>query len=125
MTPELSPLPERSPSKPSRLSISSWFRTRLDTGPEAAMPSSSSIIAAHSAATASSSSSSGRLAVGSAMFTGPELEMRRGGRAWGSVRYQEFGEQIGRASCRERVCQDVYIWVVAVSLKKKDQKDTD
>src|SRR3546814_16699943 len=28
-------------------------------------------------------------------------------------------EQIGRASCRERVCQYVYISVVAVSLKKK------
>src|SRR3546814_19378238 len=27
--------------------------------------------------------------------------------------------QIGRASCRERVCQDVSISVVAVSLKKK------
>src|SRR3546814_19992031 len=31
---------------------------------------------------------------------------------------EEFGVQIGRASCRERVCQDVKIWVVAVSLKK-------
>src|SRR3546814_10945480 len=30
--------------------------------------------------------------------------------------------EIGRASCRERVCQYVYISVVAVSLKKK-QKD--
>src|SRR3546814_8297121 len=29
--------------------------------------------------------------------------------------------QIGRASCRERVCQYVYISVVAVSLKKKVQ----
>src|SRR3546814_13642116 len=27
--------------------------------------------------------------------------------------------QIGRASCRERVCQYVYISVVAVSIKKK------
>src|SRR3546814_16079664 len=27
--------------------------------------------------------------------------------------------EIGRASCRERVCQSVYISVVAVSLKKK------
>src|SRR3546814_17916852 len=26
--------------------------------------------------------------------------------------------EIGRASCRERVCQSVSIWVVAVSLKK-------
>src|SRR3546814_15230045 len=29
------------------------------------------------------------------------------------------GEQIGRASCRERVCQYVYVTVVPVSLKKK------
>src|SRR3546814_20614337 len=29
------------------------------------------------------------------------------------------GDQIGRASCRERVCQYGYIWVVAVALKKK------
>src|SRR3546814_17834050 len=28
-------------------------------------------------------------------------------------------EEIGRASCWERVCQYVSIWVVAVSLKKK------
>src|SRR3546814_18708325 len=27
--------------------------------------------------------------------------------------------QIGRASCRERECQNVYIWVVAESLKNK------
>src|SRR3546814_19991824 len=27
--------------------------------------------------------------------------------------------EIGRATCRERVCQYVSIWVVAVSLKKK------
>src|SRR3546814_12873889 len=31
--------------------------------------------------------------------------------------------QIGRASCRERVCQYVYISVVAVSLKKKLNTD--
>src|SRR3546814_4104547 len=30
-----------------------------------------------------------------------------------------FRDDIGRASCRERVCQYVYISVVAVSLKKK------
>src|SRR3546814_14552265 len=29
------------------------------------------------------------------------------------------GDEIGRASCRERVCQYVYISVVAVALKKK------
>src|SRR3546814_13424645 len=35
-----------------------------------------------------------------------------------------FGTQIGRASCRERVCQYVEISVVAVSLKKiKSRKD--
>src|SRR3546814_12324755 len=32
--------------------------------------------------------------------------------------------KIGRASCRERVCQYVYISVVAVSLKKKTNKNT-
>src|SRR3546814_16296801 len=31
-------------------------------------------------------------------------------------------DQIGRASCRDRVCQYVSISVVAVSLKKKNQK---
>src|SRR3546814_14002569 len=30
--------------------------------------------------------------------------------------------KIGRASCRERVCQSVYTSVVAVSLKKKKQQ---
>src|SRR3546814_15391028 len=33
-------------------------------------------------------------------------------------------EEIGRASCRERVCQYVYISVVAVSLTKKNKTDT-
>src|SRR3546814_10928058 len=28
-------------------------------------------------------------------------------------------EELGRASCRDRGCQDVYVSVVAVSLKKK------
>src|SRR3546814_17321054 len=32
-------------------------------------------------------------------------------------------DQIGRASCRERVCQYVYISVVAVSFKKKKITD--
>src|SRR3546814_14209171 len=32
------------------------------------------------------------------------------------------GGKIGRASCRERVCQSVEISVVAVSLKKKKRK---
>src|SRR3546814_13938418 len=31
--------------------------------------------------------------------------------------------QIGRASCRERVCQYVWISVVAVSLKKKKKQE--
>src|SRR3546814_9138298 len=31
----------------------------------------------------------------------------------------EEAVEIGRASCRERVCQYVELWVVAVSLKKK------
>src|SRR3546814_10996724 len=33
----------------------------------------------------------------------------------------DIGEEIGRASCRERVCQYVVFSVVAVSLKKKQQ----
>src|SRR3546814_14982571 len=33
-----------------------------------------------------------------------------------------FTGAIGRASCRESVCQYVSIWVVAVSLKKKTKK---
>src|SRR3546814_20799904 len=33
-----------------------------------------------------------------------------------------FIAEIGRASCRERVCQYVYISVVAVSLQKKNKK---
>src|SRR3546814_15095863 len=33
------------------------------------------------------------------------------------------GVEIGRASCRERVCQDVYIRVVAVTLKKKNKSE--
>src|SRR3546814_11264592 len=43
------------------------------------------------------------------------LELERGGGL-------AAPEQIGRASCRERVCQYVYISVVAVSLKKKKTK---
>src|SRR3546814_11094596 len=31
-------------------------------------------------------------------------------------------DEIGRAACRERVCQNVWIWVVAGSLKKKSHK---
>src|SRR3546814_18116669 len=34
------------------------------------------------------------------------------------------GHEIGRASCRERVCQYVYISVVAVAVKKKHTKRT-
>src|SRR3546814_13177006 len=35
----------------------------------------------------------------------------------------EPDKQIGRASCRERVCQYVYISVVAVSLKNKNKNN--
>src|SRR3546814_11044646 len=35
------------------------------------------------------------------------------------VRHAPTNQQIGRASCRERVCQYGYISVVAVSLQKK------
>src|SRR3546814_15070441 len=34
-------------------------------------------------------------------------------------RYWRLSQEIGRASCRERVCQYVYISVVAISLTKK------
>src|SRR3546814_11946205 len=44
------------------------------------------------------------------------------GDASGSVR-EARGIQIGRAACRERVCQFVLILVVAVSLKKKKKKE--
>src|SRR3546814_17636502 len=33
-----------------------------------------------------------------------------------------LGEQLGRAACRERVCQYVYISVVAVSIKTKTNR---
>src|SRR3546814_16339621 len=38
---------------------------------------------------------------------------------------EQVSWQIGRASCRERVCQYVYISVVAVSLKKKKRINQD
>src|SRR3546814_13967469 len=37
----------------------------------------------------------------------------------GTFDFARLADQIGRASCRERVCQYVEISVVAVSLKKK------
>src|SRR3546814_19183143 len=40
----------------------------------------------------------------------------------GPIRAERFDWEIGRASCRERVCQYVSISVVAVSLKKKKKK---
>src|SRR3546814_11028750 len=39
------------------------------------------------------------------------------------TRAGRLGQEIGRASCRERVCQYVEISVVAVSLKKKKQTE--
>src|SRR3546814_20002407 len=51
-----------------------------------------------------------------------------GDRRWPRVRFRAvaaiaiLGGQIGRASCRERVCQYGSTSVVAVSLKKKQQK---
>src|SRR3546814_13375070 len=38
--------------------------------------------------------------------------------------FEQRTVEIGRASCRERVCQYVSISVVAVSLKKKKRDDT-
>src|SRR3546814_13704540 len=43
--------------------------------------------------------------------------VQHAGRTW--LRTGDLGFQIGRASCRERVCQYVEISVVVVSLKKK------
>src|SRR3546814_18997178 len=43
----------------------------------------------------------------------------RGSRSETSMSRISSGMKIGRASCRERVCQYVYISVVAVSLKTK------
>src|SRR3546814_12678408 len=40
----------------------------------------------------------------------------------GSIYAEDYPAKIGRASCRERVCQYVEISVVAVSLKKKNNK---
>src|SRR3546814_14016047 len=39
----------------------------------------------------------------------------------GLGRYRRAAEQIGRASCRERGCQDGWISGVAVALKKKNK----
>src|SRR3546814_20082921 len=39
-------------------------------------------------------------------------------------RPRQVEQEIGRASCRERVCQYVYISVVAVSLKKKKNEQS-
>src|SRR3546814_19583557 len=39
------------------------------------------------------------------------------------IRIAAIEREIGRASCRERVCQYVSISVVAVSLKKKNSKN--
>src|SRR3546814_18012649 len=36
---------------------------------------------------------------------------------------EHYSQEIGRASCRERVCQYVSISVVSVSLKKKTKKN--
>src|SRR3546814_19954346 len=46
-----------------------------------------------------------------------------GGESVGNIPRAWAAAEIGRASCRERVCQYVYISVVAVSLKKKRHLD--
>src|SRR3546814_13494343 len=43
--------------------------------------------------------------------------------AMGGIILAESVQQIGRASCRERVCQYVSISVVAVSLEKKKERN--
>src|SRR3546814_11037842 len=46
---------------------------------------------------------------------------RSGGASFAGARLRAWaGQEIGRASCRERVCQYVSISGVAVSLKKKE-----
>src|SRR3546814_16195464 len=56
----------------------------------------------------------------------PRRELRRRSVAEGCLRVAAGGgeHQIGRASCRERVCQYVLISVVAGSLKKKKYLQT-
>src|SRR3546814_11835228 len=48
-----------------------------------------------------------------------EVSSEASSRGW--IRY--LNDQIGRASCRERVCQGVEISVVAVSLKNKNNEN--
>src|SRR3546814_14232233 len=51
------------------------------------------------------------------------LDLGRGDGVVGDVGGADLGAgEIGRASCRERVCQYVWISVVAVSLKKKSEQ---
>src|SRR3546814_13213534 len=54
----------------------------------------------------------------------PHAEERRQGLGGASRSTRAGFPQIGRASCRERVCQYVSISVVAVSLKKKKTYNT-
>src|SRR3546814_14317703 len=55
----------------------------------------------------------------------PGLELGRSGLSSGSIALHDQGVplrlEIGRASCRERVCQDVSFSVVACPLKKKSK----
>src|SRR3546814_12830603 len=50
------------------------------------------------------------------------LRSRHEGRQAGRADGREGKQEIGSASCRERVCKYVYISVCALSLKKKNQK---
>src|SRR3546814_15839387 len=49
------------------------------------------------------------------------LDRMSGGPRTGGLQFRLTCAEIGRASCRERVCQYVKISVVAVSLKKKNK----
>src|SRR3546814_13561021 len=51
----------------------------------------------------------------------PPQERRPGGGMGDGAIHVVDGEEIGRASCRGRVCQDVSISLVAVVSKKKDK----
>src|SRR3546814_17532414 len=89
--PDVSLSPAPASSKPSRLSISSWFRTRA----EPVSSPSSSDIESHSAARSS------LVAINVALLDQHFLEQH-------VVNLHRTGRgKIGRASSRERVCQSV------------------
>src|SRR3546814_11740626 len=59
--------------------------------------------------------------LGEGVALGPHMPEPRAGRDRGGAPPGVVGDPTGRASCRERVCQYVWISVVAVSFKQKQQ----